>query len=461
MRLTSRVPALAAILVCGVPFIGSVLSVSEAWASAISYQDTAGGTPSLPQVTGGEIKCENGKAKVFDCRNVDLLSFLPTAAIGGNTPLHYSEKLAVVLSGMWGWTEAKTGREFALVGRVDGTAFVEVTDPVHPKYLGMLPLHEGAEPSFWRELKVYKNHAFIVSDAAGPHGMQVFDLTQLLHVKAPPVTFTETAHYDGIASVHNIVIDPETGLAGALGSNGGVVPAKNGPEVCGFGMHMLDLSTPTKPVFVGCYWRDMSAVSGGYIHDAQCAVYRGPDRPYQGREMCFNASGALVIADVTDRQHPKTVGVGNYPDVGYTHQGWLSEDQRFFFMGDEADEEAMAQAKDKTKVRTRTIIFDVSKLDDPVVATEFMGTTAAIDHNLYVSGRYMYQSNYQAGLRVIDVRDPKAPQEVGYFDTTPYDANATAYGGTWSNYPFFKNGVVAVTSMGEGLFLVRFKPPAP
>ena len=41
-----------------------------------------------------------------------------------------------------------------------------------------------------------------------------------------------------------------------------------------------------------------------------------------------------------------------------------------------------------------------------MVAKEFYGTTAATDHNLYVKGRYMYQSNYVAGLRVVDVKRP-------------------------------------------------------
>ena len=45
-------------------------------------------------------------------------------------------------------------------------------------------MHQGANPNLWRDIKTYKNHAFIVSDGAGPHGVQVFDLTQLLTVQA-------------------------------------------------------------------------------------------------------------------------------------------------------------------------------------------------------------------------------------------------------------------------------------
>ena len=58
-----------------------------------------------------------------------------------------------------------------------GAAFVDVTDPTHPVYLGNLPTQTGN--SLWRDIKVYRNYAFIVSEASG-HGMQVFDLTQLV-----------------------------------------------------------------------------------------------------------------------------------------------------------------------------------------------------------------------------------------------------------------------------------------
>ena len=105
--------------------------------------------------------------------------------------------------------------------------------------------------------------------------------------------------------------------------------------------------------------------------------------------------------------------------------------------------------------RTRTLVWDVTDLDDPVVLTEFLGTTAATDHNLYINDRYMYQSNYVAGLRIIDVADPRNPVEVGYFDTVPFGENVPGFAGSWSNYPFFKSGTIIVTSMREGLFVLK------
>ena len=67
----------------------------------------------------------------------------------------------------------------------------------------------------------------------------------------------------------------------------------------------------------------------------------------------------------------------------------------------------------------------------------------------------MYQSNYRSGLRILDISTPEAPVEVAYFDTVAYGDNSAGMGGSWSNSPFFDNGVDIVTSGSEGLFLVR------
>jgi choice-of-anchor B domain-containing protein len=406
------------------------------WRETATVSDTV--STVLPTVAGGEVKCEGGKAKAFDCKDADLVAFLPKSAIGA--------KRGTLLNDIWGWTDSTTGREFAIVGRTDGTSFVEVTDPANPKYLGDLPMHQGARANIWRDMKVYRSHAFIVADGSGPHGMQVFDLTQLRNVTTPQM-FQETAHYDRIASAHNIVINPNTGFAYPVGNS-------MGGETCGGSLHMVDIREPSKPKFAGCYADPAVGRAGtGYTHDAQCVIYHGPDARYQGREICLTSSETAVgIADVTDKAKPRTLSIAAYPNVAYSHQGWLSDDHRHFFLDDEGDELA------GTAPKTRTVVFDLTDLEDPVVAKEFYGSTAASDHNLYVKGRYMYQSNYVAGLRVVDVNDPVNPVEVGYFDTVPFGENLPGFSGSWSNYPYFKSGVVAVTSMREGLFLVRYQP---
>ncbi|GIV59356.1 MAG: hypothetical protein KatS3mg043_0445 [Rhodothermaceae bacterium] len=392
----------------------------------------------FPALTGEREPCAGGSAAGFDCRDVDLLAFIP------NRDMDIGR--GVRLNDVWGWTDPETGREYALVGHMEGTVFLDVSDPTRPVYLGTLPMHEGATGNTWRDMKVYRNHAFIVADGAGPHGMQVFDLTRLRRVENPPVTFTEDAHYDRIASAHNIVINEETGFAYAVG-------AGMGGETCGGGLHMIDLREPKKPRFAGCFGHEGTGRQGtGYIHDAQCVVYRGPDADYRGKELCFSANEtAISIVDVTDKANPKAIASGTYPNFGYVHQGWLSEDHRFFFQNDETDE------LNGNVDRTRTLVWDLADLDDPVLVKEYFGPTSATDHNLYVRGHLMYQTNNASGLRILDVSDPLNPVEVAHFDTTPYGKDVAGFNGTWSSYPYFESGTIVVTSRREGVFLLKKK----
>ena len=397
---------------------------------------------SLDPVLGGQVDCEGGTAGMFDCSDMDLVAFVPTKDLGAGRGIR--------LNDIWGWTDPASGREFALVGRMDGTAFVDVSDASNPRYLGDLPLTDGANPAVWRDIKVYENHAYIVADGAGPHGMQVLDLNQLLDVTGDPVTFSPTAFYDRIASAHNVVINEETGFAYAVG-------ASMGGETCGGALHMIDIRDPRNPTFAGCFAdAETGRQKTGYTHDAQCVIYRGPDAEHQGREICFNASEtALGIADVTDKRAPRSISVASYPNVGYTHQGWLTEDHRHFYINDELDEiNGSVQG-------TRTLVWDVTDLDDPILVREHFGTTAASDHNLYVRGDRMYQSNYVSGLRVLDISDPENPVEVGYFDTVPFGENEPGFDGSWSNYPYFDSGVIVVTSVREGLFILKRRDGRP
>ena len=151
----------------------------------------------------------------------------PVAASGGPFPSYNIELLSQLTLGdmgagggvkgndIWGWTDPLDNKEYALVGRSDGTTFVDVTDPVNPVYLGFLASHTGN--TAWRDIKVYANHAYIVSDNNGNHGMQVFDLTQLRSVVMPPVSFSETTHYGGFTKGHNLAINEDTGFAYLIG----------------------------------------------------------------------------------------------------------------------------------------------------------------------------------------------------------------------------------------------------
>ena len=388
----------------------------------------------LEPVTKGEVRCEGGTAAGFACEGVDLLAFLPTSAIGAEPWERVSD--------LWGWTDPETGREYALVGRSGGAAIVDVTVPAAPRYVGVVP----ANPSGARDLKVYADHLFFTGDGAGDHGLVVFDLTRLRDTPTDPAEFEPDVIYRGIASAHNLVVDAESGFALPVGASGG-------GETCGGGLHMVDVRDPGFPVFAGCFTDTVGLIAPGRTHDAQCVVYRGPDERYRGRQICFASNESLLrIVDITDKQAPAPIGSASHPGAAYVHQGWLTDDHRYFYLDDELDE-LMGTAS-----RTRTYIYDMAELDDPILVGSVDGANVATDHNLFVKGDRMYQANYQAGFRLLDISDPESPVEIGWFDTTPYEGNPPGFAGAWTAFPFFGSGTVVVTSMHEGVFLLRPHP---
>lgn len=385
----------------------------------------------LESVAGAEIRCTDGEAGGFPCADVDLLSFLTIESLGGQSGERVSD--------IWGWSDAETGAEYALVGRTTGVVIVNVTDPANPVVIGTIP----ANPSGARDIKTYADHMFFTGDGAGDHGLVVFDLARLRSLESVPATLEPDTVYHGMASAHNLAINTESGFAYVVRSSGG-------GETCGGGLHMVDIRTPRNPQFAGCYTDTEGLLAVGSGHDTQCVNYHGPDANYRDRELCFASNETVMrIVDVTDKSDPQIVGSASYPAQAYIHQGWLTDDHAFFYMDDELDELV------GNTERTRTLVWDLTELDDPTYAGELLGPDASTDHNLYIDGDRMYQANYQAGLRVIDISDRTAPVEIGHFDTTPYGANPPGFNGAWTAYPYFDSGTVIVSSMQEGLFVLR------
>jgi len=378
--------------------------------------------PDNPSIPLAFTPCVSGFAGPYPCDNVDLMAFMPGSTIGGGSG-----------NDVWGWTDPNDGTEYALMGLSSGTAFIDISNPSSPVYIGKLPGHNGSS-STWRSIKVYNDYAFIVSEAGG-HGMQVFDLSRITNVLVPPVTFSEDVHYNQFGNAHTIAINEDTGYAIAAGSN-----------TCSGGLHIVNIQNPEVPVFAGCFSAD------GYTHEAQCVLYTGPDVQHQGKDICFAYNeNTVTIVDITNHALPVQLSETPYSGSGYTHQGWLTPDQKYVLVDDELDESNFGH-------NTRTRIFDVSDLDATgSFNPEFYdGPYGAIDHNLYIHNGFVYESNYTIGLRILDGADiPNGNlSEVAFFDMyTP--SNSTSFNGTWSNYPFFESGIVLISGINEGLFIVK------
>ena len=397
---------------------------------AFAPHDDPNGTP--PDSSTFAAPAGIGQDGPFATSNIEVLGHLTLSEMGGGPS-------NIFANDCWGWTDGLTGNEYAICGLENGTSFIDVTDPTNPIYLGFVQTATGV--ATWRDIKVYQDHAYIVSDANGSHGVQVFDLTTLRNLDgSPPANnLPVVTRYTGVGSAHNIAINEDSGFAYVVGSG-----QANG------GLHVVDINNPTNPVFAGNFG------AAGYCHDCQVVNYIGPDNDYAGREIAFCCNGrlqsdndALVIVDVTNKNNMSEVSSSTYPQPGYAHQGWLTEDHRYFFLGDETDEGAFGG-------RTRILVWDCLDLDNPVFMGVVQGPTNAVDHNLYIRGDKVFLANYSAGLRVfqLDPSDPMNLTEVAFVDTFMTD-NDPDFDGAWSSYPYFESGTVIVNDRQNGMFAVR------
>ncbi len=342
---------------------------------------------------------------------------------------------------IWGWTDPTTNKEYAIMGLDSKTAFVDVTDPSKPIHLA--DVKTRTTKSTWRDIKIYKNYAYIVSEAWN-HGMQIFNLHRLRSLDGKKVVkLKEDKSYRDFGNAHNVFINEDTGFAYAVGTS-----------TCDGGLHIINIQNPENPKFVNCIGRGVYEIptkhGDAYTHDVQCVVYSGPDMNFVGKEICISSNEDTVnIVDVTDKNKPYQISAASYDGVKYTHQGWLTEDHKYFLLGDELDEQ-------KFGVNTKTFIWDFTDLSNPKNFAVYEHKTKSIDHNMYVKGNYVYQANYNAGLRILDLSQIKNGilTEAGFLDTEP-TMNDAEFNGVWSTFPYFDSGTVVVSGTNGILYITR------
>ena len=374
----------------------------------------------LPPINGAAFRqVEPVGAPEFPAQNVVLMSWFPLASLNAG---------ATSGNDCWGYTSA-SGREYALVGVSNGSAYVEVTNPGNSQLVGFI---EGPT-SLWRDIKVYKDYAYVVSE--GGSGIQVVDLSQ---IDNGVVTLVNVVTTGGNQATHNVAINEESGyLYRCGGGSNGVRIYNLNPD-------------PANPQYVGAW-------STRYVHDTQVVSYTSG--PWAGREIAFCCTGynggidetGLDILDVTNKQNIVSLARRFWPQPGYSHQGWLSPDRTYFYVGDELDEQEYG-------IGTTTHVFNVADLLNPVYVGAFTNDVPATGHNMYTRGNLIFQANYRSGMRVFDATDPVNPVETAYFDTFP-SSNSNNFNGLWSVYPYFPSGTVIGSDLERGLFVWHVGDP--
>ena len=384
-------------------------------------------------------QCIDGFAGNYPCSGYNLLGHLSIEDLS----INFEENTRV--NDSWGWKDPLTGKEYAIVGLSSHTSFVDMSDPKNLLLIGILPT--ASVNSIWRDIKVYNNYAFIVSEASD-HGMQIFDLTRLRNTENIPTVFNSDSHFTDFGRAHNIVINEETGYAYPVGNQdtGRSFSRDPGHEGGMFdgGPIFVNIQSPTSPFLEGGF------SDAGYCHDAQAVIYNGPDSEHVGKEIIIGSNAQHVdIIDVTDKINPILISTIVYENVHYTHQGWLTEDHKYFIVGDELDESADG-------INTRSVVLNLTDLDNPQIHFDYYGPTLAIDHNGYIVENSFYLASYKAGLREINISQIESKQmnEIGFFDSYP-QGDGSGFSGAWSVYPFHESKNIVISDIQNGLFVVK------
>jgi len=316
----------------------------------------------------------------------------------------------------WGYT-SPSGREYVIMGTATKTIFIEITDPVNP-----VIIHSQTHAnSFTADMKVYQHYCYTIGDR---YSMQILDMS---NIDNGVVTLAATKSF----STHNIALNEDSGFAYLCASN------------INSGITALDLSDPLNPTVAGS-----TNPTGNHVHDAQIITYTTGQ--YAGREIAFCPSGqsGFDIIDMTDKSNMVRLSHTVYTGLNYSHQCWIDDNHQYVYLNDELDE------LNGDTPTTRTLVFDVSDLSNPFLASTFTSGTPSTDHNLYIRNGFLYEANYKSGLRLFDIsKNPTDPPQVGWFDTYPANDN-TGFSGAWSVYPFYDSGTIIVSDIDRGLFVL-------
>jgi choice-of-anchor B domain-containing protein len=348
-----------------------------------------------------------------------LVPTIVSAQTSLDTLRHLNVKPGGGYSAVWGYT-APNGREYALIGcngsagQQAGTSFVDITDNANVRQAGFTP----GPASSWREMKTYRQYAYIVTEASGS-GTQIVDLSYLPDSVHLVRTFVYTQGTNNTAKSHTITIsDGFMYLNGCANwSPGGIV--------------IFDLRTdPTNPTFVGTYEPE-------YIHDS-----------YVLRDTIYGAAvytgGGIHIANARNKASIQEIGKITYTGSG-THNAWVTKDRRFVISTDEIGS------------TQKTLKFwNISNLPTiPTSATTtYTPSPADIVHNITIRGDYAYVAWYTLGAVVVNVADPANPTYAGGYDTSTQPPGG--YNGMWGIYPYYPSGKIVGGDMQNGLWVFRF-----
>ncbi len=312
-------------------------------------------------------------------------------------------------SALWGY-RAPNGREYAILGCATGTAFYDVTDSANIVEVGFIP----GTTNNWREMKVFSNYAYIVSEATNSK-IQIVDLSNL----PASVTLVGTSNMPSHSSTHSISQDgPYLYLHGCN-------------STFGQGVTVVDLTNPTSPVKRGGW-------NTHYVHDSRvrndtiyaCNIYDPP--------------GTITVINAANKDNLTTITSWVNNPNPFPHNAALTAGRTYIYTTDET-----STPPGKLKV------WNISNLSNVTFVTNWQptGITNAIVHNVEIYGNYALVAHYTAGIRLINITNPAAPVEAAWYDSYPANNN-NSYNGCWGVY-MFPSGKIIASDRQTGLYVLK------
>lgn len=318
---------------------------------------------------------------------------------------------------VWGFVQ--NGEEYGVIGSTEGTFILKITLNNKLELVQFIQGKSSGTDLIHRDYHDYNGYLYEVCDE-GYGSLRIYDLSYL--PDSVHIVYDES---DLITRSHNIYID--TAKAKLYSFNSTTQQYGIEPVV------VFSLANPVLPVRVGTY-PYVTVCHDGFVRN---------DTAYLN---CANEG--LRVVDFSTPSTPLPLGALEfYPDKGYNHSGWLSEDGNLYVLCDETP--AMGFK-----------VLDVSDLSDiKVLAVEKPPTyTNTLPHNVMLKEGIAYFSYYNDGLQIYNLRNPSAPSRIGYLDTYS-GSDSSLYRGAWGIYSFLPSKRLLISDRKSGLYLIDFDAP--
>ncbi len=322
------------------------------------------------------------------------------------------------------WGMVVDDREYAIIGSTKGTHFIDVTDPNSPEEVAVIDGAVSGSEIIHRDFHDHRGYLYVVADEGDESTLQIMDYSGL-----PDNVKVVYDSKEYIRRSHNIFIDAEQDIlysciSGGDDIQGGFVP-----------LRLFDISDPMAPVPMISYSEiggfPFSQIHDAYIRDGIAYLNCGP--------------GGFALVDFNDADNPillASLTTADYPQAGYNHSGWLSDDGTTYYMADETHDTDI-KVIDVTALPELTVIDTIDAgSDDP----------SSIPHNLIIRGNYLYASYYYDGLQIWNIEDKENITRAFYYDTYP-GTYESFYHGAWGVYPLLPSGNILVSDMQTGLYV--------